>query len=111
MSEINFYISEFLKALSDQTRLDILYLLQKSPRTSTDLQDLLDKSQSTISQHLKILITHNLIQFEKKEKENIYSIIDEDTINFISEVNSFVIQKNKERLEPFLNSDRREVLP
>ena len=110
MSEINIYISEFLKAISDQTRLDILYLLQKNPRTSTDLQDLLDKSQSTISQHLKILITNNLIHFEKKDKENLYSIIDEDTTNFLSEINSFVIQKNKEKLEPFINSDRRDVL-
>ena len=111
MSEINIYISDFLKALSDQTRLDILYLLQKKPRTSNELQDLLEKSQSTISQHLKILINQNLIRFDKKDKENLYSIIDEDTINFLSEVNSFVIQKHKEKLEPFINSDRREVLP
>ena len=110
MSEINFYISEFLKALSDQTRLDILYLLQKKPRTSADLQELLDKSQSTISQHLKILISNNLIHFEKKDKENLYSITDQDTINFLADVISFVIQKNKEKLEPFINSDRRDIL-
>lgn len=110
MSEINTYISDFLKAISDQTRLDILYLLQKEPRTSADLQELLDKSQSTISQHLKILITNNLIKFEKQDKENLYSIIDDDTSNFLSEINSFVIQKHRERLEPFIDSDRRDVL-
>ena len=59
MSEINTYISDFLKAISDQTRLDILYLLQKEPRTSADLQELLDKSQSTISQHLNLYVLNN----------------------------------------------------
>lgn len=110
MSEINTYISDFLKAISDQTRLDILYLLQKESRTSADLQELLDKSQSTISQHLKILISNSLIKYEKQDKENLYSIIDDNTSNFLSEINSFVIQKHKERLEPFIDSDRRDVL-
>jgi len=111
MNEINIYISDFLKALSDQTRLDILYLLEKKPRTSTDLQEELNKSQSTISQHLKILITNNLICFEKIDKENLYSITDKNTSIFLAEVHSFVIKKNKEKLEPFIDSDRRDVLP
>ncbi|TFG13768.1 MAG: ArsR family transcriptional regulator [Promethearchaeota archaeon] len=111
MNEISNYISEFLKAFSDQTRLDILYLVQKEPRTSADLQETLQKSQSTISQHLKILISNNLIIFEKKDKENLYSIKDSATSNFLSEVNTFVIQKNKEKLEDFIDSDLRDILP
>ncbi|TFF89504.1 MAG: ArsR family transcriptional regulator [Promethearchaeota archaeon] len=111
MNEISNYISDFLKALSDQTRLDILFLLQKEPRTSADLQELLDRSQSTISQHLKILYSNNLISYEKDKKENLYSIKDTQTSNFLSEINSFVIQKNKERLENFIDSDLRDLLP
>lgn len=111
MSEISSYISDFLKAISDQTRLDILYLVQSEPKTSAELQELLDKSQSTISQHLKILISQNLVSFEKKEKENLYSIKDAETSNILSEINTFVIQKNKEKLENFLDSDVRDVLP
>ena len=76
MNEISGYISDFLKAISDQTRLDILFLLQKEARTSADLQELLNKSQSTISQHLKILYSNELISYEKKDKENLYSIKD-----------------------------------
>jgi len=111
MSELNNYISEFLKALSDQTRLDILFLLQKETRTSSDLQEILQKSQSTISQHLKILLTNNLISFEKKDKENLYSIKDLETSNFLTEISSFVIRRNKEKLEDFIDSDIRDVLP
>jgi ArsR family transcriptional regulator len=111
MSEISGYISDFLKALSDQTRLDILFLLLKEPRTSADLQELLQKSQSTISQHLKILFSNELISYERKDKENLYSIKDVQTSTFLSEINSFVIQKNKEKLEDFIDSDLRDILP
>ncbi len=111
MSDINSYISDFLKALSDQTRLDILFLLQKEGRTSNDLQNILQKSQSTISQHLKILLSNNLIIFEKKDKENCYNIKDLDTSNFLSQINSFVIKKNKEKLVDFIDSDVKDVLP
>jgi len=111
MNEISNYISEFLKAFSDQTRLDILYLVQKEPKTSADLQEILQKSQSTISQHLKILISNNLISFEKEDKENLYSIKDSATSTFLSEVYTFVIQKNKEKLKDFIDSDLRDILP
>jgi ArsR family transcriptional regulator len=110
MNEISNYISDFLKAFSDQTRLDILYLIQKEPKTSAELQEILQKSQSTISQHLKILISNNLIDYEKKDKENLYSIKDIDTSNFLSQVYSFVVQKNKEKLEDFIDSDLRDIL-
>jgi DNA-binding transcriptional ArsR family regulator len=84
--------------------------VQKEPKTSTELQEILQKSQSTISQHLKILISNNLIDYEKKDKENLYFIKDIDTSNFLSQVYSFVIQKNKEKLEDFIDSDLRDIL-
>jgi len=56
---------EFLRILADQTRLDILDLLRYKEKTSSEIQTALEKSQSTISQHLKALSNKNLIFFDK----------------------------------------------
>ena len=54
MSELIQYIAEFLKVLSDETRLNIIELLRtEKQRSAKEIKDALDKSQSTISQHLK----------------------------------------------------------
>jgi len=47
MSEIKIEIIEFLRVLGDQTRLDILDLLQHEKKTSLQIQKKLNKSQST----------------------------------------------------------------
>ncbi len=66
MSEPSNYIADFLKVLADKTRLEILELLKKSERSSDEIQEHLEKSQPTVSQHLKILTDANLISNEKK---------------------------------------------
>jgi len=63
MSENKTQFIEFLRILADQTRLDILDLLQHEKKTSLQIQKKLNKSQSTISQHLKALTNKNLIIF------------------------------------------------
>ena len=55
MSELKKDIIEFMKILADQTRLEILDLLNHENRTSSQIQSTLNKSQSTISQQLKVL--------------------------------------------------------
>jgi len=65
MSETKKDFIEFLRVLADQTRLDILDLLRQKKKTSSEIQTVLIKSQSTISQHLKVLTNKNLIHFER----------------------------------------------
>ncbi len=61
-------MKEFIKvtkALSDPTRVKILKMLQKKMLCVCEIQAALDRAQSTISKHLKILEDAGLISFEK----------------------------------------------
>ncbi|MDD6285638.1 helix-turn-helix transcriptional regulator [Candidatus Methanosphaera massiliense] len=57
--------SDKLKALSDPTRLKILYLLGTDLKCTCSIQEVLDKPQSNISHHLKILKNAGFIESEK----------------------------------------------
>ena len=99
MIDLKRYTVGFLKVLADPTRLDILNLLQKSEKSSLEVQNSLNKSQSTISQHLKILGNANLITSEKKENVNYYRIKNTNIFKLLSNINSFVYEINKEKLK------------
>ena len=61
-------MKEFIKvtkALSDPTRVKILKMLQKKVLCVCEIQSALDRAQSTISKHLKILEDAGLITFQK----------------------------------------------
>lgn len=58
--------SEIFKALSDPTRLKILYLLSKGELCVCEIIMALDKPQSTISHHLNVLKNSGLIQGRKE---------------------------------------------
>jgi ArsR family transcriptional regulator len=61
-------MKEFIKvtkALSDPTRVKILKMLQKRMLCVCEIQSALDRAQSTISKHLKILEDAGLIVYQK----------------------------------------------
>jgi ArsR family transcriptional regulator len=61
-------MKEFIKvtkALSDPTRVKILKMLQKRVLCVCEIQSALDRAQSTISKHLKILEDAGLIVYQK----------------------------------------------
>jgi len=62
------------KALSDQTRRDILKLLGKKDRTAGEIADCFSISRPAITRHLDILREAELISSEKKGQYVIYSI-------------------------------------
>lgn len=97
----NFLISEsvdLLKVLGDKTRLSILQLLEEEKRSAAELQTKLDKSQSTISQHLSILKDANLINSEKVGRVNFYDIKNENIFKILARIKSFIIKKKREKL-------------
>ncbi len=99
MIELNRFILDFVNALNDQTRLDIVNMLRNSEKTSEEIQKTLDKSQSTISQQLKKLIDANIISSEKKAGKNTYFIKDSYIFKVLSSIQSYVVNQNKERLK------------
>lgn len=64
-----FSITKVFKALSDPTRIQILYLLQKGDLCVCEIRSILEKPQSTLSHHLSILKNTDLI---KPRKEGIW---------------------------------------
>lgn len=70
-------LSSIFKALSDPTRLRIIYLLSKSSLCVCDMSNILDMSQSSISHHLRVLRDTHLVKFKKDGKMVIYSLDDD----------------------------------
>jgi ArsR family transcriptional regulator len=58
-------ISERFKAISDPTRLKILYLLQNGELCVCEINTALEKPQSTISHHLNVLKNAGFIKGRK----------------------------------------------
>ncbi|MEM2957679.1 MAG: metalloregulator ArsR/SmtB family transcription factor [Candidatus Jordarchaeaceae archaeon] len=68
---------EFLKALADETRLKILQFLGDKEMCQCDIVPAMDKSQSTISQHLQILTNAGVLEYRKEGQKSLYKLKDE----------------------------------
>lgn len=67
-------MSKAFKALSDETRREILKLLNKQDMSAGEISDHFNMSKPSISKHLDILRDAELISSEKKGQYVIYSI-------------------------------------
>ncbi len=67
-------MSKIFKALSDETRREILKLLSKKDLTAGEISENFNMSKPSISKHLDILKDARLISYEKKGQFIIYSI-------------------------------------
>ena len=70
--------SEFLKALSHETRLLLLCLLSEKEHSVTDLENTLSLRQPTVSQQLARLRLDGLVTTRREGKTVYYSIADDD---------------------------------
>ena len=64
----------FFKVLANPTRLAILEVLRKEPRSVTEIAETLKQEQSMISHNLGPLEKCRFIFSERKEKQRIYSL-------------------------------------
>lgn len=67
-------MSKVFKALSDETRREILKMLSKQDMSAGEISDNFNMSKPSISKHLEILRDSELISSEKKGQFVIYSI-------------------------------------
>jgi ArsR family transcriptional regulator len=65
---------EFCKALADDTRQQILVMLLDGEKCVSDIVEVFDMSQPTISHHLSILKRFNLVTSRKEGKLVYYDI-------------------------------------
>jgi ArsR family transcriptional regulator len=84
-----------LKAMGDETRLEILALLKDGKMCVCEIVPQIDASQSNISQHLRILKDTGIIELEKQGRSNYYSV----TTNKVFEILDLVEQVILENLQ------------
>jgi len=75
--------SERFKAISDPTRLKILYLLQDGELCVCEILTVLEKHQSTISHHLNVLKNAGFIKGRKEGVWIHYKLVDPEIIDLI----------------------------
>lgn len=78
-------LSNIFKALSDPTRLNIIYVLSKSSLCVCDIATILDMSQSAISHQLRLLRDLNLVKYIRRGKLVIYSLDDEHVLRIFEQ--------------------------
>ena len=78
--------SDFLKALAHENRLVILCLLSERERSVTELEELLQLSQATVSQLLARLRHEGLVETRRDGRAIYYSIGDETTRRFVQAI-------------------------
>lgn len=114
MGEDHSQLIEFLKIISDETRLNILVQLREDDKTSKQLEKLLDKTQSTISHQLNTLIKNNLIDYEVREINkkaiNYYKLKNNDIFNLLSKINSFIEKINTDNFLERRKKDLYDIL-
>lgn len=91
----------FLKVLSDPTRLDILEFIKKNPSTSGKIQKALNISQSFASHQLKKLYDADLIEYEKEGKIKIYKPKNRNIFKLLALIQSYIFNLEREKFEKF----------
>ncbi|MFX1259619.1 MAG: ArsR/SmtB family transcription factor [Promethearchaeota archaeon] len=75
------HLLTFLKALGNRERLTIINALKQKDRCVCELEAILDKSQPSISHHLRELEKANLIRGWKKGKFTYYTLLNDQIKN------------------------------
>jgi ArsR family transcriptional regulator len=90
------------KAISDDSRRQILLLLKKKEMTPTEIAQHFNFSQPAVSSHLRILKSSDLIKEKKIGKNRIYSLNPEKTyemMQFFASMWGYNLKSLKELLE------------
>jgi len=84
--------ANFLKVLADSTRLKIIIFLKNNEKTVQEIQDYLNRSQSTVSQQLKILTTADLLNVRQEGPKKFFTVKDNQIFDVVSKIESFMIE-------------------
>ncbi|MFW6292911.1 MAG: ArsR/SmtB family transcription factor [Spirochaetota bacterium] len=76
-------LSELFRALADETRTKILYLLSQQELCVCDLAHLLDMTLPAVSHHLRLLKTMRLVRSRRDGKQVFYALDDDHILSLI----------------------------
>lgn len=83
--ETLFIVSQTFKALSDHTRIKILYLLSQKECSVNEIAEQLGVHQSTVSHQLSFLKNLRLVKFRREGTTIYYSNDDQHIINLLTQ--------------------------
>lgn len=89
--------SEFLKALSHESRLLILCLLSEGEKSVGELEEFLDQRQSTVSQQLARLRLEGLVTTRRDGKTIYYSLASEEAATILAAVYKVFCNRKRQR--------------
>ncbi len=110
MDELTEATAEFSKLLSDPFKLEIIKYLKNGERTSKEIENALDISQSYASQQLNQLSKASIINYKRSGNIKKYFIRNHNIFRVISAINSFVIELHKRKFHKLVDSDNIEKL-
>lgn len=83
--ETLFTVSQIFKALSDPTRIRILYLLLKKECSVNEIAELLSLSQSNVSHQLRLLQNVRLVKYKREGTSHIFSPDDTHVMSILAQ--------------------------
>lgn len=90
--EIDNLHAQICSALADPIRILLLYTLNDRPHNVTELTEVLNLPQSTVSRHLKILRDRRMVISRREGQTVIYSISDDRTIQALDLLRSVLAE-------------------
>lgn len=84
-----------LKALCDESRLNIIRLLAGRELCACDFAENLDLTQPTISHHLKVLVESGLVTCDRRGKWCFYRINDKELKSFMEDLERLTGTRNE----------------
>ena len=100
MEDLKEKVIELFKVLADETRLEILECLRDGQeKNATEIQKILNKGQSSISQQLKILVGKELLEVRKDSRNKLFKIKYREIFKLLSVSKVFISNKSKEEIE------------
>lgn len=79
------YVVSVFKAMGDETRLSLLYLLSQNEWCVHDLASLIDASVSNVSHHLRLLRAMRLVKNRRDGKRVLYTLDDQHVESLLRE--------------------------
>ncbi|MGB9681117.1 MAG: ArsR/SmtB family transcription factor [Minisyncoccia bacterium] len=83
-------LSEFLKIISEENRLKILFILQNQEKCVCEIWQILNLPQNLISHHLKVLKKFNLVSSRKVGLKIFYKLNLKVVKKYINLLNKFL---------------------
>ena len=90
-NQSNELLQSRLKALSDQSKLQIMQSLKSSPKYNLEIAEQLGLTAATMSHHMNVLLACKLVKIEKKSGKVYYTVDTQSVEQFVKELEIFLL--------------------